>query len=119
MKLLTFVQEKFPGVPDKVYGACIARLVFYRYLNPAILCVAVYPCGSIVINSEPSAPETFDMVSTTVDVASRKNLAQISQVLTQIASGSEFGDDNPRFVPTNEMVRETVTQMTTWMLQSE
>ncbi|KIJ20004.1 hypothetical protein PAXINDRAFT_166178 [Paxillus involutus ATCC 200175] len=97
---LLALREKFPGVPDKVYGACIARLVFYRYLNPAIL-----------------APETFDMVSTTVDVASRKNLAQISQVLTQIASGSEFGDDNPRFVPTNEMVRETVTQMTTWMLQ--
>ncbi|KAF9221951.1 ras GTPase-activating protein [Gyrodon lividus] len=97
---LLSLREKFPGAPDKAYAACIARLVFYRYLNPAVL-----------------APETFDMVSTTIDAASRKNLAQISQVLTQIASGSEFGDDNPRLVAINEMVRKTVTQVTTWMLQ--
>ncbi|KAF9247031.1 ras GTPase-activating protein [Melanogaster broomeanus] len=94
------LREKFPGIPDKAYAACIARLVFYRYLNPAIL-----------------APETFDMVPTTIDVASRKNLVQISQVLTQIFSGSEFGDDTPKFLPINEMVRKSVAQMTTWMLQ--
>lgn len=65
----------------------------------------------------PSAPETFDMISTTVDVAARKNLAQISQVLTQIASGSEFGDDLPRYLPINEMVRRSIAQITAWMLQ--
>ncbi|KAF8138302.1 ras GTPase-activating protein [Boletus edulis] len=59
---------------------------------------------------------TFDMAST-VDVASRKNLAQISQVLTQIASGFEFSEDRPQFVPINEMVRKTITEMTVWMLQ--
>jgi Ras GTPase-activating-like protein IQGAP2/3 len=37
--LLMLVQEKFPDVPDRAYAACIARLVFYRYLNPAILFV--------------------------------------------------------------------------------
>lgn len=57
------------------------------------------------------------MVST-IDVASRKNLAQISQVLTQIASGSEFSEDSPQFVPINEMVRKTIAEMTVWMLQS-
>ncbi|KAH7887756.1 ras GTPase-activating protein [Phlebopus sp. FC_14] len=92
--------EKFPEASDSAHAACIARLVFYRYLNPAIL-----------------APETFDMVSTTVDVATRKNLVQISQVLTQIASGSEFGEDAPKYVPINEMVRKTVAQLTTWMIQ--
>jgi hypothetical protein len=58
------------------------------------------------------------MVST-VDVASRKNLAQISQVLTQITSGSEFSEDTPQFVPINEMVRKTIAEMTVWMLQSD
>ena len=58
------------------------------------------------------------MVST-VDVASRKNLAQISQVLTQITSGSEFSEDSPQFVPINEMVRKTIAEMTVWMLQSD
>ncbi|KAG6378565.1 ras GTPase-activating protein [Boletus reticuloceps] len=96
---LTLVQERFPDASDTAYAACIARLVFYRYLNPAIL-----------------APETFDMAST-VDVASRKNLAQISQVLTQIASGFEFSEDRPQFVPINEMVRKTIAEMTVWMLQ--
>ncbi|KAF8559125.1 ras GTPase-activating protein [Imleria badia] len=96
---LLSLREKFPGAPDKSYAACIARLVFYRYLNPAIL-----------------APETFDMVSA-VDIASRKNLAQISQVLTQIASGSEFSEDSPQFVPINEMVHKTIADMTVWMLQ--
>ncbi|KAL4081851.1 hypothetical protein V8B97DRAFT_1925744 [Scleroderma yunnanense] len=98
----TFIalREKFPDATDTTHAACIARLVHYRYLNPAIL-----------------APETFDMVSTTIDVATRKNLAQISQVLTQIASGIEFGDDVPRYVPINEMVRRSIIQVTAWMLQ--
>lgn len=59
------------------------------------------------------------MVPTTVDVASRKNLAQISQVLTQITSGSEFSEDSPQFVPINEMVRKTIAEMTVWMLHSD
>jgi Ras GTPase-activating-like protein IQGAP2/3 len=59
------------------------------------------------------------MISTTVDIVSKKNLAQISHVLTQIASGSEFSDDSPQFVPINEMVRKTVEETTAWMLQSD
>ncbi|KAH7914372.1 ras GTPase-activating protein [Hygrophoropsis aurantiaca] len=97
---LSALREKFPDATDEDCAACIGRLVYYRYLNPAIL-----------------APETFDMVSTTVDVAARKNLAQISKVLAQIASGSEFSDDHPNFVPINDYIRKTVVQMTAWMLQ--
>jgi len=32
-------QEKFPGAPDEVYGACLGRLVFHRYINPALMWV--------------------------------------------------------------------------------
>lgn len=34
---LNVEQETFPGYSDEVYGACLARLGFYRYLNPALL----------------------------------------------------------------------------------
>ncbi|KAH7929429.1 ras GTPase-activating protein [Leucogyrophana mollusca] len=97
---LLSLREKFPNATEEDYAACIGRLVYYRYLNPAIL-----------------TPETFDMVPTTIDVATRKNLAQISKVLTQIASGSEFSDDHPSYVPINDYIRKTVGQMTVWMLQ--
>jgi Ras GTPase-activating-like protein IQGAP2/3 len=36
---LLYLKEKFPGAPDEAYSACIGRLVYYRYLNPAILYV--------------------------------------------------------------------------------
>ena len=64
-----------------------------------------------------STPETFDIVTNTVDVASRKNLAQISRILTQITSGSEFGDDKPSYVPINDYVRKAIKQMSSWLLE--
>lgn len=64
-----------------------------------------------------STPETFDIVTSTVDVASRKNLAQISKILTQITSGSEFGDDTPSYVPINDYVRKAIKQMSAWLLE--
>jgi Ras GTPase-activating-like protein IQGAP2/3 len=54
-----------------------------------------------------------------VDIATRKNLAQISKVLTQVASGSEFNDDQPNYVPINECVRTLIMQMTNWLVRSE
>jgi hypothetical protein len=65
----------------------------------------------------PSTPETFDIVSSTVDLAARKNLAQISKVLTQIASGSLFGEDSPIYFPMNDFVRKAILQMSTWLVE--
>jgi len=56
-------------------------------------------------------------VTDTVDIASRKNLAQISRILTQITSGSVFGDDKPSYVPINDYVRKAIKQMSTWLLE--
>lgn len=64
-----------------------------------------------------STPETFDIVSSTVEIAPRRNLAQISRVLTQISSGKLFNDDNPCYIPINDFVGKAVTQMTTWLLE--
>ncbi|TFY63402.1 hypothetical protein EVJ58_g3276 [Rhodofomes roseus] len=96
---LNVVKSKFPDAPADLHAACIARLVYYRYLNPAII-----------------TPETFDIVSSTVDIESRKNLAQISRMLTQITSGAEFSDTTPSYIPVNDYVRKAITQITTWLL---
>jgi hypothetical protein len=67
--------------------------------------------------SVSSTPETFDIVSSTVDVSSRKNLAQISKVLSQVTSGSEFGDDTPSYIPINEYVKGAILQITSWLFE--
>ena len=56
-------------------------------------------------------------VSSTVDVSSRKNLAQISKVLSQVTSGLEFGDDSPSYIPINEYVKRAILQFTSWLLE--
>ncbi|KAH9482628.1 Ras GTPase-activating-like protein rng2 [Psilocybe cubensis] len=92
------LKEKFPGLPEEVYGACVARLVFYRYINPALI-----------------TPEMFDIVPKTINITTaKKNLAQISQVLAQIASGVDFGDDKPSYVPINDFVRKAILQFSAW-----
>lgn len=64
-----------------------------------------------------STPETFDIVSTTIDIASRKNLAQISKMLSQITSGSEFSEDSPAYLPVNEYIRKTIGSISAWLIE--
>ncbi|KAF7352695.1 Ras GTPase-activating-like protein rng2 [Mycena venus] len=54
---------------------------------------------------------------TPIDRDARKNLDQISKVLTQITTGSEFDDDTPKYVPINQFVRTAITEMTGWLLE--
>jgi hypothetical protein len=79
----------------------------------------VFPCllTPALSVSVSSTPETFDIVSSTVDVSSRKNLAQISKVLSQVTSGSEFGDDTPSYIPINEYVKGAISQITSWLFE--
>ncbi|KIL70078.1 hypothetical protein M378DRAFT_156131 [Amanita muscaria Koide BX008] len=97
---LAFLREKFPDATEQAYASCIGRLVYYRLINPAIV-----------------TPETFDIVTNTIDPAARKNLAQISKVLTQITSGVEFDDKNPSYVPINDFVHKSIAQMSTWFIE--
>ncbi|KAK7470669.1 iqgap-related protein [Stygiomarasmius scandens] len=96
---LNALREKFPDAPEEAYAACIGRLVYYRYINPIIV-----------------TPETFDLVSRTIDVDSRKNLAAISKVLTQITSGYEFDSENPNLIPINEFVKRAIPEFSRWLL---
>lgn len=97
---LLALQAKYPDAPQELLAAGVGRLVYYRYINPAIV-----------------TPEMFDIVTSTIDVPSRKNLAQISRVLTQITSGVVFGEDAPSYLPINDFVQTAILQMTHWLLQ--
>uniref|UniRef100_A0A0W0FJV3 Putative ras GTPase-activating protein n=1 Tax=Moniliophthora roreri TaxID=221103 RepID=A0A0W0FJV3_MONRR len=97
---LGYTREKFPDAPDETYASCVGRIVYYRYINPAIV-----------------TPETFDIVSNTIDIGSRKNLAQISRVLTQITSGAEFDNDSPSYIPINDYVRKAIGQLSSWLIE--
>lgn len=59
------------------------------------------------------------MVSSTIDIASRKNLAQISKMLNQIASGKEFGEGDPCFHPLDKYVAEAIKQLQAWVFEGE
>ncbi|KAG5221607.1 cytoskeletal protein binding protein [Salix suchowensis] len=64
-----------------------------------------------------STPETFEIVGKTIDIGSRKNLAQISKILTQITHGREFTEDTPSYIPINGYVSKAIGQMTSWLLE--
>jgi len=75
-----------------------------------------YLYGHILI-SVYSTPETFDIVQSTLSAAARKNLAEISKVLTQISSGQLFGDNDPCLTPINSFVGTAINDFSKWFLE--
>ncbi|GAC94660.1 GTPase activating protein [Pseudozyma hubeiensis SY62] len=92
------LQSKFPDEPSDALIKVVGHLVYYRYLNPAIV-----------------APEGFDVVETLVGPVQRKNLAEVSKMLTQIAVGRLFNDDNPYLQPLNDYVSHASERFTKWL----
>jgi hypothetical protein len=72
---------------------------------------------AIMFTLRYSTPETFDIVPSTIDVSSRKNLAQISRVLTQITTGTEFSENAPCYIPINDYVRKAIEQLGSWFIE--
>lgn len=97
-ELFRALQSKFPAEPEDALIKVVGHLVYYRYLNPAIV-----------------APEGFDVVETLVGPVQRKNLAEVSKMLTQIAVGKLFSDDNPYLQPLNEYVSHASERFFKWL----
>ncbi|KAG0237507.1 hypothetical protein BGW42_000717 [Actinomortierella wolfii] len=81
------LRAKFPHEPEENITKAVGHLIYYRYLNPAIV-----------------APEGFDVIEGVVSPMQRKNLAEISKMLNQISVGKMFADDNVCLQPLNEYV---------------
>lgn len=76
-----------------------------------------YPRERLQPDQIYSAPETFDIVPNAIGTLSRKNLSEISKMLTQITSGQLFGEENPCLMPLNSYVEEAIKQMNTWFME--
>lgn len=92
------LQIKFPNESEDRLIKVVAHLVYYRYLNPAIV-----------------APEGFDVIDGVIGPMQRKNLAEVSKMMTQISNGRLFTDDNPYLQPLNEYVQQASTRFTQWL----
>ncbi|EPQ27617.1 uncharacterized protein PFL1_04755 [Pseudozyma flocculosa PF-1] len=92
------LQTKFPNESEDALIKVVGHLVYYRYLNPAIV-----------------APEGFDVIETLVGPVQRKNLAEVSKMLTQIAAGKLFSEDNPYLQPLNEYVSQATERFSKWL----
>ncbi|KAI0080889.1 hypothetical protein K474DRAFT_1589057 [Panus rudis PR-1116 ss-1] len=98
---LIALKTKFPEASNEEYAACLARLVYYRFINPAII-----------------TPEVFDIVPNTIEVTERRNLAQIARVLTQITTGRAFDEEtDPALTPINPFVETSIEQFSAWLFQ--
>ena len=63
-----------------------------------------------------STPEVFDIVPNTLSAQPRKNLAEISKMITQITTGEVFGNDAPWMVAVEEYLRAAIKQLSDWFL---
>ncbi|KJE97414.1 hypothetical protein CAOG_07280 [Capsaspora owczarzaki ATCC 30864] len=75
--------------PDKV-DIAIGGFIFLRYFCPAIV-----------------SPEGFNLVKQPVTPEARKNLILISKTLQNMASGVEFGENEPYMLNANQLLRDS------------
>src|ERR1700761_415782 len=93
-------QVKFPHETPEKLAASVGRLIYYHFINTAIV-YDLSPKRCYLSDQNFRTPETFDIVHNTVGPLQRKNLAAISKLLTQIASGVPFANEDISLVPLN------------------
>ena len=82
-QMFNVLQGKFPNEPKENILKVVGNLIYYRYMNPAIV-----------------APEGFDVINTLISPTARKTLAEISRVLQVITSMSQFKDYKYEYLKT-------------------
>ncbi|KAJ9063622.1 iqgap- protein [Entomophthora muscae] len=82
--------RKFPAEREGVIVRIVGHLVYYRYINPAIV-----------------APESFGVVEKDISPHHRRCLAEVAKMLNQVSMGKLFSDDNIFLQPLNTYVAYT------------
>ncbi|KAJ3397220.1 hypothetical protein HDU92_000100 [Lobulomyces angularis] len=75
MVLKETLKKKFPGNDDEI-NKIVGNLIYYRYLNPAII-----------------APEAFDVIEANISPIQRRNLADVAKTIHQISVNKLFPQD--------------------------
>ena len=89
--LYNALSKKFPTAPEKEVLKVIGNLIYYRYINSAI--VAPDSCDIVDVNSGEKA----------LNNEQRKNLGSVAKVLQFAASKKGFGDESPHLQCLNQV----------------
>ncbi|SGY18090.1 BQ5605_C015g07977 [Microbotryum silenes-dioicae] len=92
------LHARFPDEPAQEHLRVAGHIVFYRFLQPAIL-----------------APETFGIVEGVMTPRQRQNLSEVCKLLNQISVGRLFGEDQPHLQPMNDYIGACVQDFSRWI----
>ncbi|XP_052795267.1 ras GTPase-activating-like protein IQGAP1 [Mya arenaria] len=88
------LERKFPDTEQKDVLKIVGNLLYYRYINPAIV-----------------SPDAFDIINLTADKAltmdQRRNLGSVAKVLQFAAANKGFGGDSSYLSHMNAYIKET------------
>nr|XP_039271363.1 ras GTPase-activating-like protein IQGAP1 isoform X2 [Styela clava] len=92
--LKNLLKEKFPDTPEDEVLKMVGNLIYYRYMNPAIV-----------------APDGFDIIDVTAGAAGlnadqRRNLGSIAKVLQFASTGKTFAGDMEHLKSINKYLSE-------------
>lgn len=89
--LYNTLSAKFPNAPEKDYLKVIGNLIYYHFINAAIV-----------------NPDAFDIISTPADRPlsndQRRNLASIAKILQFAASKKGFGEESSHLICLNPFI---------------
>ncbi|XP_052448157.1 ras GTPase-activating-like protein IQGAP1 isoform X1 [Carassius gibelio] len=88
------LHEKFPDATEDELLKIVGTLLYYRYMNPAIV-----------------APDGFDIIDMTaggqVHSEQRRNLASVAKMLQHAAANKLFEDESDHLTPMNNYISQT------------
>ena len=87
------LQRKFPAIPQKELLKVVGNLVYYRYINSAIV-----------------APDAFNIVDISAEKSlnneQRRNLGSVAKILQFAATKKGFGEESPHLMCLNSYIVE-------------
>ncbi|GAA5869494.1 hypothetical protein JCM3774_001467 [Rhodotorula dairenensis] len=97
-EVFRILRQRYATEDERECLRVVAHLVYYRFLQPAIL-----------------APESFGLVDGVVPPEQRHNLSEVCKLLNQIAVGRLFGSDQPHLAPMNDFIRTSSETFLEWI----
>ncbi|GAA5904612.1 hypothetical protein JCM5296_005248 [Sporobolomyces johnsonii] len=92
------VRAKFTQDPEPTVLRIAGHIVYYRFIQPAIV-----------------TPDVFGIVEGVLPPVQRRNLAEVCKLLNQIAVGRLFGDDQPYLTGMNDFVSRSSNRFSQWI----
>ncbi|CEQ42089.1 SPOSA6832_03856, partial [Sporobolomyces salmonicolor] len=96
------VRAKFSQDPEPTVLRIAGHIVYYRFIQPAIV-----------------TPDVFGIVEGVLPPVQRRNLAEVCKLLNQIAVGRLFGDDQPYLAGMNDFVSRSSNRFSQWISEGE